>query len=42
MLNIVVALCERLDIVFVASVDSDFTIYRNAAKRSFRNVFLTV
>lgn len=35
-----IALCERLDTVFVASVDSDFTIYRNAAKKPFRNLFL--
>jgi len=34
-----VALCERLNTQLVASVDKDFTIYRNAAKQPFRNVF---
>ncbi len=34
-----IALCERLGTQLVASVDSDFTIYRNAAKQTFRNVF---
>jgi len=35
-----IALCERLETSFVASVDSDFTIYRNAAKKPFKNLFL--
>ena len=35
-----VALCERLNTTLVASVDNDFTIYRNAAKKSFKNMFL--
>lgn len=34
-----VALCERLNTQTVASVDGDFTIYRNAAKQAFHNVF---
>lgn len=34
-----IALCERLNTQWVATVDSDFTIYRNVAKQSFRNVF---
>lgn len=34
-----IALCERLDTALVASVDSDFTIYRNTAKRPFQNIF---
>lgn len=36
-----VALCERLNCYDVASVDSDFTIYRSASKRAFRNRFMT-
>lgn len=35
-----VALCERLNCFDVASVDADFTIYRSAGKRAFRNRFL--
>jgi len=35
-----IALCERLETSFVASVDNDFTIYRNAAKKPFKNLFL--
>lgn len=34
-----VALCERLKIWHVASVDSDFTIYRSRSKRRFSNRF---
>lgn len=34
-----VALCERLDCYDVASVDADFTIYRSASRRAFRNRF---
>lgn len=34
-----VALCERLSITDVASVDSDFTIYRTRDRRVFRNLF---
>ena len=34
-----VALCERLKTRTVASVDGDFTIYRNASKQAFDNVF---
>lgn len=34
-----VALCERLDCFDVASVDSDFTIYRSASRKAFRNRF---
>ena len=34
-----VALCERLDTRLVASVDGDFTIYRDVAKQPFRNLF---
>lgn len=34
-----VALCERLRITTVASVDSDFTIYRTQDRRAFRNLF---
>ena len=33
-----VALCERLDTRFVASVDRDFTVYRDRAKRYFTNL----
>ena len=36
-----VALCERLNCLDVASVDSDFTIYRSASKRAFRNRFVS-
>lgn len=36
-----VALCERLNCFDVATVDSDFTVYRSASKRAFRNRFLT-
>ena len=35
-----VALCERLNIWDVASVDHDFTIYRGRDKRRFNNWFL--
>mgnify|MGYP003374100667 FL=1 len=35
-----VALCERLKIWDVASVDRDFTVYRGPDKRRFRNRFL--
>lgn len=35
-----VALCERLNCHDVASVDADFTIYRNASRKAFRNRFL--
>ncbi|MEZ5582129.1 MAG: PIN domain-containing protein [Candidatus Competibacteraceae bacterium] len=34
-----VALCERLKVWHVASVDSDFTIYRGRDKRRFSNRF---
>ncbi len=34
-----VALCERLNTTLVASVDKDFTIYRNQAKQAFENLF---
>jgi hypothetical protein len=34
-----VALCECLNTQLVASVDNDFTVYRNAAKQAFRNLF---
>lgn len=34
-----VALCERLNTRLVASVDSDFTVYRNSSKRPFTNLF---
>lgn len=37
---VVVALCERLDIRHVASVDRDFTIYRHKGRSKFVNVFL--
>ena len=36
-----VALCERIRSTTVASVDSDFTIYRTASRQVFRNLFLT-
>jgi predicted nucleic acid-binding protein len=34
-----IALCERLNTQTVASVDGNFTIYRNASKQAFRNIF---
>lgn len=34
-----IALCDRLGCYDVASVDQDFTIYRGAGKRPFRNLF---
>lgn len=34
-----VALCERLNCFDVASVDREFTIYRSASRRAFRNRF---
>lgn len=34
-----VALCERLGSTVVASVDSDFTVYRTQDRRAFRNLF---
>lgn len=34
-----VALCERLRITTVASVDADFTIYRMQNRQGFRNIF---
>jgi hypothetical protein len=34
-----VALCERLNCYDVASVDHEFTIYRSASRRAFRNRF---
>jgi len=37
-----VALCERLKVTTVASVDSDFTIYRTRDRRPFRNLFFEV
>ncbi len=36
-----VALCERLNCYDVASIDAEFTIYRSASRRTFRNRFLT-
>jgi len=36
-----VALCERLNSFDVASVDSDFTIYRGRGKRCFNNLLLS-
>lgn len=36
-----VALAERRGLFVVASVDKDFTVYRGAARRLFRNVFFT-
>lgn len=35
-----VALCERLHIHDIASVDKHFTVYRTLDKKPFRNVFL--
>jgi predicted nucleic acid-binding protein len=34
-----VALCERPRVSTVASVDSDFTIYRTKSRHTFRNLF---
>lgn len=34
-----VALCERIKTVDVASVDKDFTVYRTQTKRRFNNLF---
>jgi len=34
------ALAERLNVLRVASVDSDFAVYRLSGKRRFENVFL--
>ncbi|WP_338115819.1 type II toxin-antitoxin system VapC family toxin [Thiocystis violacea] len=34
-----VALCERRRITRVASIDSDFTIYRTQDRRGFHNLF---
>lgn len=34
-----VGLCERLSTCAVASVDSDFTVYRDYARKHFTNVF---
>lgn len=34
-----IALCERLNTRLVASVDSDFTIYRDYARNHFTNLF---
>jgi len=34
-----VALGERLSLYYIASVDKDFSIYRAAGKKTFRNVF---
>jgi uncharacterized protein len=38
---VVVALCEQLGIVHVASVDRDFTIYRYKGRSKFVNVFFS-
>ncbi|HUG94132.1 MAG TPA: PIN domain-containing protein [Planctomycetaceae bacterium] len=35
-----VAICERLDVRDIASVDNDFLIYRFRKRSMFRNVFL--
>jgi uncharacterized protein len=35
-----VALAERLNLSRVASVDSDFAVYRTLGRRAFENVFL--
>ncbi|WP_176722267.1 type II toxin-antitoxin system VapC family toxin [Candidatus Thiosymbion oneisti] len=35
-----IALCERLKIRSVASVDKDFTIYRTRDRKAFQNLFL--
>ena len=34
-----IGLCERLNTLTIASVDSDFTIYRDYARNHFNNVF---
>lgn len=34
-----IVLCERLNTRFVASVDSDFTVYRDYARNHFTNLF---
>lgn len=34
-----IVLCERLNTRFVASVDSDFTVYRDYARHHFNNLF---
>ncbi len=34
-----IALCERLKITSVASVDKDFTIYRTRDRKAFQNLF---
>jgi hypothetical protein len=34
-----VALAERRGLFVVASIDKDFTVYRGASRRRFRNVF---
>ena len=34
-----VALCERLGTRDIASVDSDFTVYRYRNRQAFRNLF---
>jgi len=36
----ILALAERLNILHIASVDSDFAVYRLPGKRRFENVFL--
>ena len=38
---VVVALCEQLGIIHVASVDRDFTIYRCKGRTRFVNVFFS-
>jgi len=38
---VVVALCEQLGIIHVASVDRDFTIYRYKGRTRFVNVFFS-
>lgn len=35
-----VALAERLNLLQVASVDKDFSVYRSLGRRAFQNVFL--
>jgi uncharacterized protein len=37
-----IALCERLRIKEIASVDKDFTVYKLKNKQGFRNVFIPV
>lgn len=34
-----IVLCQRLNTLDVASVDSDFTVYRNYLKKPFNNLF---